>query len=197
MNPVRTGLLGGTFDPVHNGHLFIALEAAWAYGLQRVCFMPSARPPHKAACPSAPAPDRLAMLELASRDIGIFTVSDAELKRGGVSYTIETVREFKRSFPSSGEIYFITGFDSYRDFSSWKDSSELLDECRFITAPRSLRDAEEMARGLEKGFLPLFPPVLEISSTEIRERIGGGRHVRCLVPEKVENYIREYGLYSK
>lgn len=197
MNSRRTGLFGGTFDPVHNGHLFTALEAACEYNLERVWFIPSFTPPHKEYSPVAGAADRLRMLELAAAESPIFSVSDAELERKGMSYTIDTVREFRRNSPHCGEIYFITGFDSYLDFGSWKDSSALLEECRFITAPRSPGDRERMSLGLITGFLPLYSPVLEISSTEIRMRVEAAKPVSYLLPAPVENYIKDHGLYSK
>ncbi len=189
--------MGGTFDPVHNGHLFIAGEAADIYKLDRVYFIPSALPPHRKNRPSAEAEDRYRMTLLAVEDDPRFIVSPIEIERAGMSYTIDTVRAFRNKNPGGVELYFIIGFDSYLEFDAWKDSTVLAGECGFITAPRTLEDKLELRTGLRSGFLPLDIPVFEISSTEIRKRVASGRSIRYMVPFGVERYIKEHGLYGK
>ncbi len=196
MNSKKIGLLGGTFDPVHNGHLFIAAEAADAYNLERVYFIPAAEPPHKENVRGASSEDRLRMAILGAGGDPVFEVSDIELKRKGKSYTIDTVRAFREEFRGGEELYFIIGFDSYLEFDSWKDSSLLLAECRFIAAPRTLEDKQELKKGLRSGFLPLGIPALEISSTGIRSRIKEGRSIKYLVPAGVDEYIKSNNLYG-
>ncbi len=189
--------MGGTFDPVHNGHLFIAGEAADIYKLDAVYFIPSAVPPHRENRPSAEAEDRYRMTLLAVEDDPRFIVSSVEIERAGMSYTIDTVRAFRKKNPDGVELHFIIGFDSYLEFDTWKDSTALARECSFITAPRMLEDKHELRAGLRSGFMPLDIPVLEISSTEIRRRVESGRSVRYMVPSGVDKYIREHGLYGK
>ena len=189
------GLMGGTFDPVHNGHLFIAQEALENYGLDIVYFIPSAYPPHKRMGSSASPADRCAMALAAVEDNPFFRVSMEEINRGGVSYTIDTVKRFKQSYKEKAEFYFIIGFDSYSEFGTWKDAAQLINECSFITAPRKDADRKQMLAGLKKGFCPLDIPVMEVSSTDIRNRVASGRCVRYLVPEKVFSYIQQNNLY--
>ncbi len=186
--------MGGTFDPVHTGHLFIAREAAEIYALDRVYLIPAALPPHKANHPSSSAEDRYRMALLAAEDEPRFIVSDVEIERKGKSYTIDTVRAFRKRFKDA-EIYFIIGFDSYLEFNSWKDSEALLEECVFAAAPRNSGDRERLRAGLRKGFKPLDIPLLEISSTDIRKRVSEGRSIRHIVPASVEKYITQHNLY--
>lgn len=195
MSFARIGLIGGTFDPVHNGHLFMAGEAAHAFSLARVYFVPAFIPPHKAAPPGAPPSDRLRMCALAADGEPAFDVSGMEIERKGKSYTIDTIREFKASLPRGCEVYFITGFDSCREFRTWKNFKSLLEECRVITAPRSLEDRMEAKKAQGEGFSYLDIPVMEISSTDIRRRVKEGRSVRYLTPPAVADYIENRKLY--
>ncbi len=197
MSSKKIGVMGGTFDPVHIAHLYIAQEAADFYGLDRVYFIPSAAPPHKEAALHAGIKHRYEMTRLAVETNPRFVVSDIEVRRYGKSYTVDTISELKKILPADSSVFFIMGFDSYVEFESWKSPEKLLGECRIITAPRRAGDREILSRGLKPGFLPLNIPVIEISSTDIRERTACGRSIRYLVPEQVEKYIIENNLYKR
>lgn len=180
---------------MHNGHLFIALEAASVFGLEKVYFVPAFIPPHKAAPPGAPPSNRLDMTLIATSGEPLFEVSSIELRRKGRSYTIDTVRDFKKNFPTGYGVYFITGFDSYREFKTWKNFPALLEECRIVTAPRRFEDRTAAKQCMDEGFLFLDIPILEISSTDIRKRIRKRRPVKHLTPPAVADYIEEHKLY--
>jgi len=199
----RIGLLGGTFNPVHNGHLALAQSAFEGYDLDRVIFIPCNLPPHKDASPVVSAEHRLAMLEMAIEDDIRFEISRIELKRKGPSYTIDTVSWFKEKHPGS-ELFFIIGADTLPELHMWKDIGKLLQLCRFISFERP---------GSENGLLPEklrlpdpWPGKLladlskglrfEVSSSELRYRIAEGFSIKYLVPQSVEMYITEHNLYK-
>lgn len=217
--PTRVGLMGGTFNPVHYGHLRAAEEIAESLGLDCVCFMPSARPPHKAREPLAPYGDRLAMLKLAVADRPGFTVSDLEGSIPGPSYTIETVKAFQKAMPPGAETFFMVGLDSFMTIPSWHRGLELLTQTAFVVFARAgigesrgdmltmLRTefspdvAWDEAGGLFTG--PGLKPIhfrpscrLAISSTDLRQRLEAGSSVRYLVPEPVRRYIEKHRLYG-
>jgi len=204
---LRLGVMGGTFDPIHIGHLVAAHEARCQFELEKVVFIPSARPPHKTGAPHSPAPDRLRMVELATASDPFLEVLDIELHRQGPSYTIDTLREIRRTYAPSSELYFITGADSILELLTWKKPEELLDEARFIAASRpgypleKLRDAlpERTSRGADplESVYSMEIPALAISSTDIRERAASGRPFRYLVTDAVWEYIEVNGLYTK
>lgn len=201
----KIGILGGTFNPVHSGHLLLAQNAMERLELSKVLFIPCANPPHKAATTLASAEHRLAMLELATEHDLHFEVSDMEIRRGGYSYTIDTIRELKRINPSA-ELYFIIGTDSLLELHTWKNIHDLLKLCRFITFSRP---GTEMS-SIDKDTIRLDPPwpdrlikdvmtgqLLDISSSDIRYRVAEGMSIRYLVPQGVEMYIAEHNLYTK
>lgn len=198
----RLGLMGGTFDPIHYGHLVAAEAARVDFGLDRVTFVPSGHPPHKTGKSITSGWDRFVMTMMAVLDNPYFDVSDIEIKREGLSFAIDTVREFKYTLEVGSEIYFITGADACLEIFSWKDSKQLLSECKVIAATRPgisrahLR--EEIARlypDFADRFFVLEVPALAISSTDIRTRVGEGRSIRYLLPEFVRQYIKRRGLY--
>jgi nicotinate-nucleotide adenylyltransferase len=198
----RIGLMGGTFDPIHYGHLVAAEAARVDFGLDRVVFIPSGHPPHKTDKTISSGWDRYTMTMLAVSDNPHFDVSDTEIKREGLSFAIDTVREFRASVPEDVEIYFITGADACLEILGWKDSCQLLSECRFIAATRpGISDSylkEEIARlypDFSDRFYVLEVPALAISSTDIRLRVKDGRSIRYLLPESVRQYISRRGLY--
>ena len=204
---MRLGVMGGTFDPIHIGHLVTAEEARCQFTLDRVMFMPSARPPHKTGVPHSPASDRLKMVELAIKGNPNLEVSDIEHTRGGLSYTIDTLRELRREMGPDSELFFITGADAILEILTWKDPEELLSQARFIAATRpgfeleKLRDAlprhnSEGADALESVY-SMEIPALAISSTDIRQRAADGRPFRYLVRDSVWEYIIANGLYTK
>ncbi len=190
----RIGVFGGSFDPIHIGHLAIAQEALWQCKLDVVLFVVAGHPPHKKA-PEVSAEDRLAMVASAIQGEPAFRVSPIEIERGGASYTAETLKEIGRLYPGAS-LYLIVGADSAVDFSSWKDPEAVVDMANVVVAPRPGFDLSEMEPRLRGKAQVFQSPTLELSSTMIRERLRTGRPVRFLVPEAVERYIRERGLYS-
>jgi nicotinate-nucleotide adenylyltransferase len=193
---VATGLIGGTFDPIHVAHLIIAEAALEALSLREIVFVPAARPPHKGeACVTA-IDDRLEMVRLAIEGNPRLVLSDMEARRETPSYTIDTIREVRAGLDADEEIYFIMGADSLVEFFTWKEPEKLLEECSFVVVPRpgvSIEDADP--RILEKALI-LDAPELEIASRDIRDRVREGRTIRYLVPAEVESYIDRKNLYT-
>ncbi|HEX9880046.1 MAG TPA: nicotinate-nucleotide adenylyltransferase [Candidatus Binatia bacterium] len=214
---MRIGLFGGTFDPIHLGHLRSAEEVRETFSLDRVVFIPAARPPLKKRRPAAPAEDRLKMARLAiSRNPG-FTLSDVEFKRSGKSYSIDTVRYYARRHRGDS-LYFIVGLDAFRDIGSWKDVQSLFGLCNFIATSRpgsgdsfTLESIPVAVRGgfcydratqsfqHYSGTRLFFTRITDIgiSASEIRARLSRGKSIRYLVPGGVEAYIEKRGLYGR
>ncbi|MCK4325868.1 nicotinate-nucleotide adenylyltransferase [bacterium] len=192
---MRIGILGGTFNPVHCGHLVAADEVREKLALEKVIFVPSASPPHKNHPDIAPPEDRYQMTILATQSNPFFSASDLELQRPGKSYSIETVKKFLNIYGKDTKLYFITGTDAILEIFTWKDREELLKLCQFIVATRPGFDAGKIERTILKQVHLLKIPGLDISSTDIRSRIKEGRTIKYLLPEKVEEYIYEHGLY--
>lgn len=197
----RFGIMGGTFDPIHNGHLLTAEFVRDAYALSKIMFIPAARSPFKLDKKVATAQHRLQMTRLAVADNPYFEASDIEMRREGVSYTADTIQELRQRFGEGAELYFITGADAINDLPAWHEPEKLLSSCHFIAATR--QGTELDLKHLRAFFGPLCDehihqlttPELEISSTNIRERIRDGHSIRYMVPESVEEYIRKEGLY--
>lgn len=196
----RIGILGGTFDPIHMGHLITAEIVRVSAVLDEIIFIPAARPPHKENKGEAPAEDRLRMVQCAVEGNPSFSVSDIELKREGPSYTVDTIAVLSEQLRDA-ELFFITGADAMNDLYRWHDPVRLLHSCMFIVAARQGVELDESR--LAEQFSPeqrsrirIVPtPHLEISSTVIRARVRAGRSIRYLVPRAVELYIEERGLY--
>ncbi|NMB02261.1 MAG: nicotinate-nucleotide adenylyltransferase [Firmicutes bacterium] len=198
----RLGIMGGTFDPIHYGHLVTAEGARSAFGLDQVLFLPSGRPPHKKMDKVTDPEHRYMMTVLATLTNPHFEVSRLEIDRTGVSYTIDTLRILRDQYGSETELFFITGADAIFDIMSWKDSDEYLTIAHFVAAsrpgfcladlPQSTRQWMEQHRD---RFHVLQVPAMAISSTDIRERVHSGCSIRYLVPESVEHYILRQGLY--
>lgn len=186
---MRLGLLGGSFNPIHHGHLITAARAAEAVSLDRVLFIPAALSPLKNGRDLAPARDRWAMLRAALRGSRRFEASDLELRRGGVSYTIDTLRELKSR--TKAQLYWILGTDAAHLLPRWKSIDEVrrLAEFVIVTRPGDRVSPKRSKHHIVKA------PLLEISSSEIRQRVRDGLSVRYLVPDSVERYIRQKGLY--
>ena len=196
----RIGIMGGTFDPIHNGHLVAGSEVADRFGLDLVVYVPTGQPWQKADKKVSPAEDRYLMTVIATASNPRFTVSRVDIDRGGDTYTIDTLQDLKKQYPDA-QLYFITGADAINDLPDWHQPRELLASCHFIAARRQ-GTALDMAK--LRGFFgslcdahihELATPELEISSTQIRGRIREGRSIRYMVPESVETYIRKEGLY--
>lgn len=190
---MKIGILGGTFNPIHLGHLLIAQDALEQAGLDRVRFIPCALPPHKTASPLAPARDRLRMIRLAIAGDERFEVDDLEIRRGGRSYSVETVAGLRRREPGV-EWFFIIGADSLRDLRHWKEIDRLAASCRFIAVARPGVTAPRKISRQWKVTLVRGHPC-DIASREIRARRARGRSIRYLVPEQVLRYIDRQKLY--
>lgn len=199
----RVGIMGGTFDPIHYGHLVLAEEVREVLGLTEVIFIPAGQPPHKEKEPVTGSEMRLKMVLAATRDNPSFSVSRMEIDEVGKSYTVKTLRKLKETLGEETEIFFITGADTLLDLKNWYASDEVLSLCTFVgaTRPGYLPDlitveAERLIK--EKAAkIELIPiPGLAISSTEIRQRVKMQRTIKYLVPEGVEDIIREASLYE-
>lgn len=212
-----TGLFGGTFNPIHYGHLKAADEVLRCFPLDRILFIPSYIPPHKSQKEVVAVEHRLRMVEIACQNQPKFLVSDVEARNPTPSYSIVTLRKLKEIYPED-KFFFIVGSDAFLEIETWKDYTELLKECSFIVVSRpgfglrSVRRVIEKIRqenlaGIEKFSLPspdelsvngvylLEIDSLDISSSEIRKRLQSGLPITGLVPEGVEEYINKYNLY--
>lgn len=193
---MATGIVGGTFDPIHVAHLIMAEYAIDTLDLARVVFVPAPRPPHKRGVEMAPVAERVEMVRLAIEGNPRLALSTIELDRPGESYTIETVREMRRAFGDRETLYFVMGADSLAQFGTWKDPEDLLRECSFAVAPRPGVSMESVDPGVRERVTVLDMPLLGISSSDIRERVREGKSIRYLVPPAVESHIRAKKLYS-
>lgn len=195
---MRIGLYGGTFDPVHLGHLIVAEQARCELGLQRVFFVLTPNPPHKSAMAISPALQRLRLLELALTGHPQFEVSTVELERGGVSYTVDTLRHF-RAQPAfaEAEIFLIIGADSLLELKNWREPEAIISMARLAVYSRPGLDWQQAAPQILQVAHRLGGPQLDISATDIRQRCSRGESIRYLVPEPVRNYILENNLYQK
>ncbi len=186
----KIGLFGGTFDPVHIGHLIIAGSVSEVKGLDTVIFIPSACPPHKGRDILFNADERFRMLSLAIKDDPRFEVSDNELKRPGSSYTIDTIREMKSQFPSGTELFFIVGMDNLYEIELWKDPLDIVREIRILAAKRVSDKTRDIPGWLLKNVEIVNVPLIEISSSDIRKRISEGKSILYLVPDEVYKEIQ-------
>jgi nicotinate-nucleotide adenylyltransferase len=193
---LATGLMGGTFDPIHIAHLIVAAEALDLLGLDRVIFVPSARPPHKHGDDVTSVEHRLEMVRLAIDGDPRLVLSDLEARRPDPSYTIETVRQFRREFGEDEKLYFIMGADSLAQFFTWKEPLDLIAACEFVVAPRPGVGPDDGDPRIRAKAHMLDSPIIGVSSSDIRERVRTGRSIRYLVPPAVLAYIEEKNLYS-
>ncbi|MHB1340457.1 MAG: nicotinate-nucleotide adenylyltransferase [Coriobacteriia bacterium] len=194
---LRIGIMGGTFDPIHYGHLVTAEEALVQFNLDRVVFMPTGQPVRKTHRTVTPAEHRYLMTVIATASNPDFEVSRVEVDRPGATYTVDTMLELRDIHGPQAELFFITGADAVWEILTWKDSDRLAGVCTFIAATRPGYDlsrfsAEDASR-MHIEFMEV--PALAISSTDIRERIAERRPVRYLLPEAVANYIAKNDLY--
>jgi nicotinate-nucleotide adenylyltransferase len=198
MEPRKLGVMGGTFDPIHQGHLVTAEEAHRQFGLEEVLFVPTAQPWMKEDREVSPAEDRYLMTVIATAGHPHFRVSRIEIDRGGATYTVDTLRDLREVYGEATEMYFITGADAILEIFRWKDPEEVLELAHFIAATRPGFDiarfeAEEPTRHPRVSVMHV--PALAISSTDIRNRVRRGRPIRYLVPDGVRTYIVKAGLY--
>ncbi|MDY6793686.1 MAG: nicotinate-nucleotide adenylyltransferase [Actinomycetota bacterium] len=202
----RIGVMGGTFDPIHHGHMVTAEEAWKQFGLDQVLFVPSGHPPHKEERKSLDAEQRYLMAVIATATNPHFIVSRMEIERPGPSYTIDTVEQLHHKYGRNTDVFFITGADAILEILTWKEPERILEECTFIAATRpgydlarledSLPEAEKTRHASDPKVLVMEIPALAISSTDIRRRVSEGRPIRYLVPEGVAEFIEKNGLYT-
>ena len=220
---MRIGLFGGTFNPIHRGHLRAALEVIKRFNLDQIFLIPAALPPHKTPGLVADASDRLEMIHLAIADLCGLTVSDVELNRPGPSYTIDTIHHFKNTLSPDARLYLVMGLDAFLEIHTWKSHQDLLEQIAFIVMARPGKDHSDAQQGwriLERylkstlsadyqfdaarasytteGRQPIYIvdiDALDISSTEIREKVKRKQRIENLVTPEVADYIQLKGLY--
>jgi nicotinate-nucleotide adenylyltransferase len=190
---VKVGILGGSFDPIHFGHLRAAENAREALGLGEVLFIPAGQPPHKRENALSPARDRLAMVTLATAGNRAFLPSDTELERSGPSYTVDTLKAFRAERPGD-DLFLVVGSDTLPEMSGWYQPERLFALCTVAVAGRPGALAGKAPAGAQVVELP--GPGLEVSATDVRRRVRDGKSVRYLVPEAVAEYIAKRGLYT-
>ncbi|MBN1369654.1 MAG: nicotinate (nicotinamide) nucleotide adenylyltransferase [Dehalococcoidaceae bacterium] len=199
---MKTGILGGTFDPPHTGHLEMAREAKAALGLERVLFMVAGQPQLKPNSNISPAADRLEMARLAIDGEEGFSVSAMEIERSGATYTADTLEELKRQDSVTDRYYFILGWDNLEKLKDWHQPLRIIENCYIVAIPRkgyALPDTEKLEKelpGILQCLFLLDKPVIDVSASSIRQKVRLSQDITGLVPEKVAGYIRERGLYK-
>ena len=189
---MQIGILGGTFNPIHIGHLILAEEALSKLKLDKVVFVPSYMPPHKSVDGNIKPQDRLKMVELAIADNPSFEVSSFEIGIKKTSYSIDTLKEFRVKYGNDVQLYFITGSDLLKDLFSWKSVNDIFKISKFVVANRPGYPVKDVPKEVETV---VITPI-EVSSEDIRKRLKEGRSIRYLVHEKVRGYITERKLYK-
>jgi len=198
---MNIGVLGGTFDPIHMGHLIVAEEIRGQLDLAEVLFVPAGEPWLKTNNAISPAEHRVQMVHLAITDEPAFKLSTIEIERAGPSYTIDTIAQFNSQIGTGDKLFFILGWDNLMHLPQWREPSRLVQMCSLVAVPRvgypfpDLNTLEAAIPGLSQSVILLNTPQIEISSSEIRNRVAGGLSIHHLVPEPVEKYIREHRLY--
>lgn len=197
----RIGIMGGTFDPLHYGHLVAAEMARNEFKLEKVLFIPTGNPPHKEGREITMAESRYQMVRLALEDNAFFEVSRLEIDRVGYSYTVDTLRDLHQVYPGY-ELYFITGSDAFREIFTWKDTESILTLSQFIGASRPGFETTDFLLELQREYPEFYErmhllevPALAISSTDIRARVKKGQSIRYLLPEPVRLFIEQETLY--
>ena len=197
----KIGLFGGTFDPIHNGHIKVAQTAIDKIGLDMVIFIPSGQPPHKTKKQISDKQTRLEMTQLAIQDIPYFKLSDYELDKQNLSYSVETVKHFLDEYPGD-TFYFIVGADSFSDLPTWYGYRDLMELCCFVVISRPDTKKEELLARFEGNEKPprvffIDDVFMDISSTQIREMVAEGNNIIELVPIKIYEYIIKKSLYRE
>ncbi len=203
-NMRRVGVLGGTFDPIHYGHLVVAEEVYAALDLAEMVFVPAGQPPHKPNRVVTAAEHRLTMLELAIASNPHFTISLVDLERSEPSYTVETLRLLRKQWGEQTAIYFVVGWDSLEELITWHDPAGVLELLSYLVAVRRpgynevsgyCDTLEARLPGIKQRLLVVEAPQLDISATDLRLRVAEGRPIKYQLPENVEQYIVQYDLY--
>ncbi len=199
----KIGIMGGTFDPIHLGHLFVAETALNNFGLQKVLFIPAGVPPHKRSIDITDSHHRLIMTALGINDNPKFLLSDMEIVRDGKSYTVNTIEQIRSRYNNT-KPYLIVGTDSFMEMESWKDCRSLLENTTVIVASRLgytdisfSRKVTYFRNHYNAKIIDMTAPILEISSSDIRKRVRNKQSIRYLVTKEVERYIKKYDLYKK
>jgi nicotinate-nucleotide adenylyltransferase len=197
------GVIGGTFDPVHSGHLKVAEEARTRLELGEVLFVPAGQPWLKEPRSISPAPHRLEMLRLALGPTPYFRLSAGDIDRPGPTYSVDTIADLREQLGVEAGLFFILGWDCVAEFPLWKDAARIVEMCYLVAVPRPGSALPDMALleaslpGISGRLTLLNMPPLDISSTDIRDRVAHGLSIHNLVPRAVERYIREKGLYLR
>ena len=200
---MKTGILGGTFDPVHNAHLMIAGESLQRLELDEVLFVPTSNTPLKEDTVITPVEHRVRMVELAIADNPVFRLSRIEIDRAGISYTVDTLAEIKQSAGNDSELYFIIGLDSLKTLPRWKRPGRIIEMCRLVTVLRpgyDVPDIDELEKsipGITVRLIIIHDLAPDISATDIRRRVAAGLPINDFVPGPVEQYILKNGLYRE
>ena len=199
---MNIGVLGGTFDPIHNGHLLMAEEARARLNLAVVLFIPAGQPWLKVASPVSAAEHRVQMVRLAIADKPYCKLSAMEIERAGPTYTVDTIAELSSQLGSGDELFFILGQDNLTQLPEWKEPSRLVEMCYLVAVPRpgssppDMKALEAAIPGISQRVMLMEKPRVDISASVIRDRVGRGLSIHHLVPEPVSSYIREHGLYT-
>jgi len=198
---MNIGILGGTFDPIHLGHLIIAQETRLKLRLSEVLFIPAGQPWLKVNKPITSANHRVEMVRLAIADNPHFKLSNVEIERAGFSYSVDTVSILRQQLGNGIKLFFILGYDSLAELPLWKEPHRLIEMCQLVAIPRlgwtqpNLGSLEATIPGITKSTILFDMPLIDIRSSEIRRRVIEGLSIRYLVPGNVERYIMEQGLY--
>lgn len=199
---MKLGVLGGTFDPIHLGHIKVAEEVISRLALDEIIFMPAGQPWLKEGNPISPARHRLEMVRLAIADKPNFKLSTMEIDRPGPTYTVDSMAELRRKFGPEAELFFIMGWDNLEQLPRWHKPSELILLCRLVAVPRvdfpppDLNALEAAIPGLSQRVIMLDSPRIDINASEIRRMVREGLSIHNLVPEAVERYIKKHRLYK-
>ena len=198
---MKIGVIGGTFDPIHNGHLVIAEETRGRLNLDEILFVPTGQPWLKGDSPISAAEHRLEMVRLAIADRPYFRLSTVDIERPGPSYSIDTITELQSQLGAGTELFFILGWDSLAELPQWHEPSRLIEMCYLVAVPRpgyrrpKLKSLESSVPGITQRVMLLDSPEIDISASAIRDRVARGLSVRHLVPEPVNRYIKQHKLY--
>ena len=198
---MNIGVLGGTFDPVHIGHLVLAEEVRTRLNLTEILFVPAGQPWLKVDSPISPAEHRVEMVRLAIADKPYFKLSTMEIERAGPTYTVDTIAELKAQLGIGDELFFILGWDNLAKLPQWRQPSRLITMCHLVAVPRpdyplpDLKALEASIPGLSQRVTLMDKPEIDISASAIRDRVAQGLSIRHLIPEPVERYIKEHKLY--
>lgn len=200
---MKIGVLGGTFDPIHRGHLAIAEESRARLELAEVYFVPASQTPMKEGSSILPAEHRVSMVRLAIADYPYFKLSTIEIDRPGISYTVDTIAQLREKLGAENELFFIIGWDSLAQLPRWREPERIIKMCRLVAVPRpgysppDRKSLEAAIPGLSQRLTVLDKPEIDISATEIRERAARGLSISHLVPEPVVEYIKKQKLYLR